>query len=895
MKFSINSRVLEQLGKQLITSDELAFTELIKNSYDAGANCVKIHFLTDSNILDKNRLLNPTNEEIYSHISQVAHHKKIILIEDDGSGMDSNELKEGFFTIGTDIKKRQKSSKSNGKANERRLPLGEKGIGRLAAQRLSNILFIETTSKNSNVTFLVKVYWSDFLTNYKNLEQIDIEVWEFPKKKDSYTRLWFVDLNVDFDNFLIDNNPKFKQLSFNELFEKGHNEIIKKEDTIFLKEGLQSAISFLLSPFEEHKDNFEIKLLMDNHDVKSDFHNEAIKLAENEYSFKLQENDNKFTLMLSMKIQPWYIERIHRRLVGESLFKDFRREHAFYAKLLRKYKRKFDESLNVVLSEDSFKTKIDEKIPNFTELLRDIAPIEGKVFTFKRLKKLSDMALESAKENNIINKDFKVEKFDNFLDYHNGIKLYRGKYRIATLGDKDSDWLQLQQARTKGQQFFRFELGNVIGYVKVNDPAQQYLKEISSRLDLFQNDHSVAFKELLKIIFHGFFYQFSQSAYYIVREIIKNEQLLPNVTTDDLKENIDDTNKVIVESKESLKVFSEAFIQMKNNIDLSTPEKINNVQNAFGLILNTIDNFNKNIDKTIETVTKSGELLKQIEREKKIIEIDTYNNYKLMANGLITEVVTHELHSILLNTNSTDSYKEHFKLIGDYLLESDQFDIYKDHFKPLNSNFVGLTSRMLELKDFYQFLEKTFLYKGTIEDFISENVHEFLENLALRMSKRLSKSKIAVDFSSIDMKWAVPKGALVHIFYNLIDNSLYWIEKRRKLAIYDKTYETNTGDYIKISKKDANTIIFSDSGTGVIPLYQHILFNALVTGKDKNGRGMGLYIVRQFLRSFGADIELLQEKNKYGNRYMFAIYLESKNRIEDENINDEGEADENND
>ena len=55
---------------------------------------------------------------------------------------------------------------------------------------------------------------------------------------------------------------------------------------------------------------------------------------------------------------------------------------------------------------------------------------------------------------------------------------------------------------------------------------------------------------------------------------------------------------------------------------------------------------------------------------------------------------------------------------------------------------------------------------------------------------------------------------------------------------------------------------------------EDILFQPLESGKPNNeGRGMGLYIVQQLLRSFSADIQLLDERNKYGNRYKFLIML----------------------
>ena len=58
---------------------------------------------------------------------------------------------------------------------------------------------------------------------------------------------------------------------------------------------------------------------------------------------------------------------------------------------------------------------------------------------------------------------------------------------------------------------------------------------------------------------------------------------------------------------------------------------------------------------------------------------------------------------------------------------------------------------------------------------------------------------------------------------------------------------------------------------------QDILFDALQSGKPNNeGRGMGLYIVRQLMQSFGGSIYLLDELNAYGNRYKLVITLDEE-------------------
>ncbi len=51
MKFSYNARIIKHLGYELVTSDEGAITELIKNSYDAKASQVKIQCISSKSNL----------------------------------------------------------------------------------------------------------------------------------------------------------------------------------------------------------------------------------------------------------------------------------------------------------------------------------------------------------------------------------------------------------------------------------------------------------------------------------------------------------------------------------------------------------------------------------------------------------------------------------------------------------------------------------------------------------------------------------------------------------------------------------------------------------------------------------------------------------------------------
>ena len=80
-KFKPRARLLVQLGDQLIKNESIALVELVKNSYDADANVVTIYM---DNIDDG--------------------EKGVIIIEDDGYGMNAETVENVWLEPGSDFK-----------------------------------------------------------------------------------------------------------------------------------------------------------------------------------------------------------------------------------------------------------------------------------------------------------------------------------------------------------------------------------------------------------------------------------------------------------------------------------------------------------------------------------------------------------------------------------------------------------------------------------------------------------------------------------------------------------------------------------------------------------------------------------------------------------------------
>lgn len=114
-KFSTDSNLLFEFGERLVTKSSIALAELVKNAYDADATKVSVTF------------------------DKIGKPDGIILIEDDGHGMTFEQIENHWMRLGTGEKRIKLVSPRYCR------PLtGEKGVGRLAVQRLGTRLILQS-------------------------------------------------------------------------------------------------------------------------------------------------------------------------------------------------------------------------------------------------------------------------------------------------------------------------------------------------------------------------------------------------------------------------------------------------------------------------------------------------------------------------------------------------------------------------------------------------------------------------------------------------------------------------------------------------------------------------------------------------------------------------------
>ena len=146
------SRIISLLGEQLIGNDHLAIFELVKNAYDADASSATVT------------------------ITGLLEMAPIICVQDDGEGMDQETIATKWLEIGGDHRKRQREA-GNRTPRFNRLPLGGKGVGRIACQKLGPKIEL-VTRRIQQPEYRVSLNW-DVLMNSQYLSRARVRIREY--------------------------------------------------------------------------------------------------------------------------------------------------------------------------------------------------------------------------------------------------------------------------------------------------------------------------------------------------------------------------------------------------------------------------------------------------------------------------------------------------------------------------------------------------------------------------------------------------------------------------------------------------------------------------------------------------------------------------------------------
>jgi len=126
LKFTVATRMLDHIGVSMYSKYPKAIAELVVNSYDADANYVTVDIKAGSGLISDDR----------------------IVIQDNGEGMDERDIREGYMFLGSGQKRATARTPIF-----HRLPIGNKGIGKLAGFGIAKRIEVRTVKNGQAFEF----------------------------------------------------------------------------------------------------------------------------------------------------------------------------------------------------------------------------------------------------------------------------------------------------------------------------------------------------------------------------------------------------------------------------------------------------------------------------------------------------------------------------------------------------------------------------------------------------------------------------------------------------------------------------------------------------------------------------------------------------------------------
>lgn len=813
VNLTIDSRIISHLGEALISDEKIALLELIKNSSDADAlNC---------------------NIEIDTHYKSPYGLGKIVL-EDNGNGMNPYIIENAFLRIATSFKSNHQKISPIFK----RMALGSKGIGRLALNQLGSYIVVETKldtdifqhiddleenfgtddldyllSENHEYLYRFSINWEDFNSSLKKIEEIKVNLEKIESKNNVFCGKFAHGTRISIYGL--------KGIAFWE-----HRNT---------KASLEMDVLSFINPFLPKAVNFKVKINLNNEIFRSDVYDkERIEnIADVTTSFKYISNEKK--VRFHIKRHPQYIKHYIDDLLERMKLEEFEciNQNIDYQDYFNQYGTK---GLEIFLTEE----EILEYIPqaNIKHLFTNEkgeylwpGDVQGVFYGFNRQSKNSSVKTE----------------IKNLLDNISGVKMYRNNFRVFPYGE--SDWLNFAKiSQTQISNIYR--PNNTAGYVYIDGEENlEKLKEVTNREGLLLNNYGKNFMILMQeIIVKWATHQDNKFRNELNISKNKRDMALPG---DKVSLNYGDLSFV---KKEDPNITASQNLQnakdtiRKNFIEVRTTEKELKPKKIIELEQTIEEKLTSLEENLVEIRSVEIKRKAQVELEKKYLN----QFYPIIGATIVAETLAHEI--IRISNNIKHSSLEIRSVFNNDNNILNKKDLILSHLSVVDSNTKFL-ARYASLLDVNSYSKRRKYEEVNLKEYLIK----IFDDSPLLNYRDIS---VRLDIDGLGFEKKVVKEGLNIIFENLIINSVYWLEKMK--------IENPTISIIFNSTNES--IQIWDNGFGIHENISEELFEPFKTNKPEGeGRGMGLFIVKELLKEINADIFLVKENNRYGNRYIFEI------------------------
>lgn len=580
LAFRVQSHVLKLLGDELIGHDRLAVFELVKNAYDADATEVEVVLSLDGD-------------------------EPFIAVTDNGNGMSLDTIENAWLEIGTDSKR---GAAKKARTVLGRLPLGEKGVGRLAVQKLGKEIRL-TTKKMAGYESYFQINWEELIGSSRYLgagQKVRVE-----------------------------ERPVNKTLSDKHGTRVEIRELHRTEWSRREIRDLYRLVTSLCNPFKSI-DSFSVELKVPGRE---------------------KETEDLPSLQDMIESAVW---QFHFTIDEDGLFEW---EYIFSPPKFKGLKsRSSSDSGKLALIEadpdDLPFTLPSLPVPKGNELflkkedLKGIGPISGSFYAFYR----RDEILKAS------GAPLQIKKW---LDGQTGVRVYRDNIRVFNYGEPDDDWLGLNAKRIN-RPAGKLGTQSVIAQISLTQEYSSSLHEKTNREGFDVNNEFRNFKRISQSVFEKFHLEHSEDREKIDHALRDTGQTQPPKVEEALArlEQIARQHKIVKEVK-PLIVSVQNELKTYRDVMVESGLAGTNLALVFHEVVHSIERVQRKVSDKIDPEDirqEMDQLRKLLDTFKPLLERDPAR--KVSARDLISRAIglhdgRFERHSVVLSNWAADPEHSH--------------------------------------------------------------------------------------------------------------------------------------------------------------------------------------------------------------------------------------------
>jgi len=853
LHLTVHPSVVFKLGADLITDDVQALLELVKNSYDADSPDALVD--VDTSVWTDPttgaevdppapepksggglaRL--PTREQFHElFFPQVTSGGASggegtvppappvlgrISVTDRGTGMDAEAIKHGWLTVSASEKRHMKAR--GFKTARGRTPLGDKGLGRLGAQRLGDILEIDTQAAGEAVAHRLQVRWSSF-NEAESLEDVDLRLETRPAPPDRQGTTLTIRGLRDPSRWLGTDRAD-----------------------------LERELSAMLSPYGRH--DFDVTLRVDGQlaDLRRR-HDEVRGAALLGYRIRYEQG----VLTIDGRISTAYFRPrggdelpLYQRFVEVDNGADFR-------KWLLAHDSKSASSMSMSAGDDHYFLHVRQQVA-----LRDLlgvritrpdddleaGPIDPGPFSGE----IDSVPLRVG-EYDVFNN---AAEYRDFVSAINGVRVYRDGFGVRV----DKDWIGLASRWSTGTSYYNLRPENVVGYIDLTSEHNAQLVETTNR-EGFQD--TPAYQNFLLLIeaWRGFTEQcqgFVRRQWLEYRSVRQKELVGDGpATPESIHARAESRRKQVGRSLDDARRLADALDAAVSSLRddpepnlFGDPSDLDRPRQAARVAVEAAAALNSRLAELDADSASAIADLDVLTGQISATQEQTASAWEAVSLGITAEALSHEVHHI------ADRLLARSQHILRHLRATDSHDtVVLGYVEHVRASAAALNRQMSHLNPALRYLRerRTTLQVSDIAQAVADHFGEMWADQGLEV--RVEKVR---DFT-VEMN----EGKLTQVLDNLIINSGYWVREGMR--------RSGAREGSIVLRVEAPFLSVTDSGPGVAPSIEEMIFEPFVTAKGRGqGRGLGLFVVRQLLDAEGAEITLDPPESPGDHRRTFRI------------------------